>query len=189
MQIAFDQKGYDALWFICLFLIAAYIRLYGIKIMEKPLWGALLYLGGCGLVFLENLALSYVYEKTGELGHLIGSPYHYNHIFTLMAAIGIFCFFLSISFKEGKISRVICKIAPYTLGVYLLHEQIYVRYLWPQWLGAGKADNVAGLLVSAFFAVLIVFVVGILVDYVRSLLFQVGSRLIYGKKAGSSMGQ
>lgn len=183
VNIPFDERGYDALWFVCLFLVAAYIRLYGIKILEKPAHAAMLYVAGCVLLMLENLALSLVYEKTGELEHLIGTPYHYNHVFNLLAAVGIFMFFLNIRIKDGIFSDVICKIAPYTLGVYLLHEHIYIRYLWPQWLDVKTTQNVGMFLVEAIGKVLIVFVVGILVDYLRSLLFKLGSKLIHVKKA------
>lgn len=183
VQIQFDQHGYDALWFICLFLVAAYIRLYGLKILEKPLNAMLLYLVGCGLLMMEDFMFSVIYEKFGELWHLIGTPYHYNHIFNLLASIGLFMFFLQIKIKEGLFANLVCKIAPYTLGVYLLHEHIYVRYLWPRWFGAGASQNVGMFLGGAFGTVLIVFSIGILVDYLRSLIFKVGSKMIHVKKS------
>lgn len=183
VQIAFDKHGYDALWFICLFLVAAYIRLYGIKILEKPSRAAILYVAGCALLMVENLALSVVYEKSGELGHLIGTPYHYNHIFNFLASLGFFMLFMKVKIKEGIISNIICKIAPYTLGVYLLHEHIYVRFLWPKWFLAGESQNVGMFLLKAFGTVLIVFTMGIVVDYLRSLVFKVGSKLIHVKKS------
>lgn len=184
VQIAFDERGYDALWFICLFLVAAYIRLYGIKFLEKPIWGLLIYFVGRALAFAENITFSVVYKEIGELGHLVGTPFHYNHIFTFLASVGLFYFFLNVRIKEGKVASIICKISPYTLGVYLLHEHIYVRDLWPGWLGAGKATGAVSFLTSTFFAVIVVFVAGIVVDYLRSLLFKAGSNLIHkrGKK-------
>lgn len=180
VQIVFDERGYDALWFICLFLVAAYIRLYGIRFLEKPLHAAVLYVGGCMLALTENIVLSVIYAKTGELGHLIGTPMHYNHIWVLLAALGFFHLFLHVKMKEGWFSKIICKIAPYTLGVYLLHEHVYIKYLWPKWLGAGKATSVGGVLLSAIGAVLIVFFVGIIVDYLRSVFFDVVGK-VFGK--------
>lgn len=91
-------------------------------------------------------------------------------------------FFLNIRVKEGVVATVICKIAPYTLGVYLLHEQVYVRYLWPKWLDVKPTQNVGVFLIETIGKVLIVFVVGIIVDYLRSLLFKAGSKLIHVKK-------
>lgn len=187
VQIVFDERGYDALWFICLFLVAAYIRLYGVKLLEKKVVCLALYLGGCVLAFVENMALSLVYEKTGELAHLFGTPYHYNHTWVLLASIGLFSYFLKVEIKDGIFSKAVCAIAPYTLGVYLLHEHVYVKYLWPKWLLAGKSDNPIEFVLMAFMAVVVVFVLGISVDYLRSLLFKLGSKCFYGKKAGSSV--
>ena len=183
VQIVFDKHGYDALWFVALFLVAAYIRLYGIKFLEKKWIAICLYLGACSLVFIENLLISVVYEKTGELGHLIGTPYHYNHIGVFLASVGMFMWFLNIKIKEGFMTKVICAVAPYTLGVYLLHEHVYVRYLWPKWLKAGSAENVWQFLLMTFGSVFLVFCAGIFVDFIRSLLFKVGSKLTHVKKA------
>ncbi len=183
VQIVFDERGYDALWFICLFLVAAYIRLYGIRFLEKKVWAAIFYLGGVAMILAENLAISVVYEKTGELGHLIGTSYHYNHIFVFLSSVGLFMFFKQLKIKDGWFASLVCKIAPYTLGVYLLHEHIYVRYLWPKWLGCETVQGPVSLVVSALAAALVVFTVGILVDFVRSLLFKAGSKLIYVKRS------
>lgn len=183
VQIVFDKRGNDALWFICLFLVAAYIRLYGIGFLEKRVWAAVFYLGCCILTIVENMVFYIIFEKTGELEHLFGSPHHYNHILVFLASVGLFMFFKNTTIKDGWFAKIVCKIAPYTLGVYLLHEQIYVRYLWPNWLGADKVNGPLSLVLSAVAAVLVVFVVGIIVDYLRSLLFKAGSKFIHGKKA------
>lgn len=183
VQIVFDKRGYDALWFICLFLVAAYIRLYGIKFLEKKVWAALFYLVGAAMTLIESLALSVVYEKTGELQHLFGTTHHYNHIFVFLSSVGLFMFFMQVKIKDGWFATCVCKIAPYTLGVYLLHEQVYIRYLWPKWLGCENIGGTVSLVVSALGAVAVVFLVGIFVDFVRSLLFMAGSKIIHGKKA------
>lgn len=183
VQIKFDQHGYDALWFICLFLVAAYVRLYGIKFLEKRSNAILLYVACCVLMMGENMVFSLVYEKLGEMGHLVTTPYHYNHIFNLLASLGFFMFFLNVKIKDGLFANLVCKIAPYTLGVYLWHEHIYVRYLWPEWFGAGESQNVGIFLLKAFGTVLCVFVIGIVVDYLRGLVFKFGSKLIHVKKS------
>ena len=59
------------------------------------------------------------------------------------------------------------KIAPYTLGVYLLHENLGVRYAWQKWLGVEQIDGVLPLLLWTVLVVVVVFVLGILVDFVR----------------------
>ena len=92
-------------------------------------------------------------------------------------------FFLQVKIKDGWFSKLICKISPYTLGVYLLHEHVYIRYLWPKWFGCEKVQGTVSLIISAFTAVVVVFVVGIFVDFIRSFLFKAGSKLLYVKKS------
>lgn len=174
VQLMIDRKGYDCVWFICVFLVAAYIRLYGIPFLEKGKGrGWLCYFAGIAGIMVITIVVRMVYLKAGILNHFIGSAFHYNHILNLVAAIGLFYGFLKMQISpEGKPAKVICFIAPYTLGVYLLHEQIDLRNLWPNWLGATGEGNVIIFLGRCFLAVLIVFCVGVIVDAARKICFQ-----------------
>ncbi len=191
VEVTLGNRGYDISWFICLFLIAAYIRLYGIKWLERPRNAILLYFGAVIMIYAESIVLGILYEKTGKFVSLMGSSYHYNNIFTLLAALGLFMFFLNIKIPEGKIARVVCSISPYALGVYLMHEQIYFRELWVDWLKAGTATTPITFVLMAFGSVLLVFIVGIVVDFIRSKLFKliryVGRKLIGSKKTRNSI--
>lgn len=64
---------------------------------------------------------------------------------------------------------VIVKISPYTLGVYLLHENLGLRYTWQNWLGADKVNGIFSLLLHTILAAVIVFAAGIIVDALRAL--------------------
>lgn len=181
-QLALDNLGYDGLWFICVFLVAAYIRLYGLDfftIKGNGRRGILCYLAGCVGIFVVMFCVRAVYLKTGSLDHFVQNTYHYNHILNLFAAISLFYAFYHLKLDEKKwCSKLICKVAPYTLGVYLLHEQLDMRHLWPAWLGATLEENVAIFVLRALFAVVVVFVTGILVDMVRGALFGVVKKFI-----------
>lgn len=185
-QLAIDNKGYDGLWFVCVFLVAAYIRLYGLKfftIKGNGRRGTLCYLAGCVGIFVVMLCVRAVYLKTGSLDHFIQNTYHYNHVLNLFAAVSLFYAFYHWKLDEEKWwSKLICKVAPYTLGVYLLHEQIDIRFLWPQWLGATADCSVAVFVLRCILSVLIVFVVGILVDMVRGALFGVVKMFFKGAR-------
>lgn len=91
----------------------------------------------------------------------------YNHILPFLAAVGLFGTFVRTEIN-GKIASVINKVAPYTLGVYLLHENLGLRYTWQNWFRADKVANVGELLLWTLLAVLGVFVSGILVDMLRA---------------------
>ncbi len=179
VKLEMDNAGYDGLWFVCVFLVAAYIRLYGIPFFQKGKRGVLCYLGGCILIYGLTLGVRLVYLKSGRLGNFIHSPYDYNHILNLFAAISLFYAFSNWKLSGEKfMGKVILRVAPYTLGVYLLHEHIELRTLWPHWLGATLECSPWTLVLRAFGSVFLVFAVGILADMVRGALFDVVGKLL-----------
>ena len=75
-------------------------------------------------------------------------------------------------------AKAALKVAPYTFGVYLLHEQVEIRYLWPMWFGAGEIDGIGRLILGSVGAVLCVFIAGVLVDAARALIFSGISKVL-----------
>ncbi|MDE5892805.1 MAG: acyltransferase [Acetatifactor sp.] len=178
VQLEMDNLGYDGLWFLCVFLVAAYMRLYGIPFLQKGKRAALCYLCCCLLIYGLAMGVRLFYLKTGHLGNFIHAPYDYNHILNLFAAISLFYAFSNWKLSgEGPTGRIILRVAPYTLGVYLLHEHIELRYLWPHWLGATLECSLWLLVIRAVGSVILVFVIGILVDMARGMLFTAGKKL------------
>ena len=116
IQLEEDGKGYDCLWYLCVFCAAAYLRRFGIPFLQKKSRALLLYLIGIFGTFGEAMLLHLFYLKTGSLELILKIPYEYNHIFPFLASLGLFCLFLDSSI-QGKIGSVAVRIAPYTLGV------------------------------------------------------------------------
>lgn len=162
-----DGKGYDCLWYLCVFLVAAYIRRFGMKILEKKWICFLGYLLGVLGVFGLTMGLRLVYLATGSLEHIVKIAIEYNHLLPLAASVGLFGFFLKLRVPEG-LAGVINRIAPYTLGVYLLHENLGVRYAWQKWFGAESIAGVGELLGRTFLAAAAVFAAGVLIDMLRA---------------------
>ncbi|MDR2044034.1 MAG: acyltransferase [Clostridium sp.] len=175
IRLEMDNLGYDGLWFFCVYLCAAYLRRYGVRFFAgKPKRGFVCYFASCGGILGLALASRLVYLKTGRLESVLAATYHYNHILNLCGAVSLFYAFSQWKLREGRVSGWIRRIAPYTFGVYLLHEQLEIRYLWPRWLGAGRTGlegNAAAFLWRCLVAVLSVFTVGIFVDWLRGKLF------------------
>ena len=103
----------------------------------------------------------------------------YNHIFPLLAAVGLFAAFLRLKLG-GKLADLAVCVAPYTLGVYLLHENIGFRYSWQSWFGAKAVSSVPELLLRTLAAVVCIFLCGILIDMVRSALMKGLHKLLGG---------
>lgn len=179
-RLEMDNLGYDGIWFMCVYLIAAYMRLYGISLFTGSRRSLCLYLAGCGGILAVTMAVRAVYFKTSRFDDFIGAAYHYNHILNLFAAIALFYAFYHWKPSEGRVAGWIVKVAPYTFGVYLLHEHLELRYRWPQWLHVHGEGNPVVFILRSLGTVILVFVIGILVDMVRGLLFKAVGRMFAG---------
>ena len=190
VRLETDGLGYNCLWYVCMFVAAAYVRRFGVPFLEKKGTGIVLYMTCCLLIFGGTFGLRLIYLKTGSLGRMIQMCTEYNHILPFLAAVGLFSAFRRLKIS-GRFAVFVCKIAPYTLGVYLLHENLGLRYTWQNWLGADSLSgltsdrgfgavehtglgaglgSVGGLLIHVALAVVCVFIAGLLVDMLRGLL-------------------
>ncbi|MBQ8822334.1 MAG: acyltransferase family protein [Lachnospiraceae bacterium] len=186
VQLTLDEKGYDAIWFMCVFLVAAYIRLYGIPVFDSVRKGMVFYVVFVVFIFGWSMVLRWICLSTGLIKGVVQGAYHYNHVLNLLAAMALFCGFIHWNIpQEGRAAKFICKIAPYTFGVYLLHEHIEIRWLWPVWCGADVAESPLMMVVRALVSVVLVFVVGILVDMLRGMIFGL-VRKYWGKLFGKA---
>lgn len=172
IYIPIDRYGYDFGWFMCLFMIAAYIRLYSISFFNRRTKSLLVYVAavlgiwgisvGCGILSRKGLPLAYMMDMT----------YCYNHLLVLIASVALFYAFTYVRIPQGKISDIICKISSYTLGVYLLHENLAVRTKWQFWAGIENVRNGFEILPHMIITVLAVFTAGVAVDFVRDCIFK-----------------
>ncbi len=166
LRLEMDSKGFDFLWYFCVFVTAAYIRRFGLPILKTRKRALCLYAVCSLLAFGGNMALQFIYIRTGRLDNIQGLFMEYNHVLPFLAALGLFWAFVQTEVND-KITPVINKIAPHTLGVYLLHENMGLRYTWQKWLMADRISSVGELLFYSLSAVVCVFVCGILIDMLR----------------------
>lgn len=177
VRLETDKKGYDCLWYLCVFLTAAYVKKYGIPVLNKK-WKCLgLYVLGALGILAETMCFHQIYLKTGSLELIMRIATEYNHIFPFLAALGLFLTFLTTD-VSGVAAKTVIRVAPYTLGVYLLHENTGVRYLWQDWLGADRITGIPGLIAGTLVSLVIVFALGIVVDVVRAFVMNRLHRLL-----------
>ncbi len=203
VRLELDNLGYDALWFLVVYLIAAYIRLYGISFFEgkteknvgkeefsgtvsggNRLTGevkALLcfFLSGFAIYGL-TLLIRGAFFLTGQFENFIESAYGYNHLLTVCGAVSLFYVFKNRHIRENKVTSFLCRLAPCTFGVYLIHEHVHIRYEWPRWLGADSCNTPLSLLLHWLGAIVAVMIFGLAVDYLRNLLFLAAGKLLSG---------
>ena len=161
-----DSFGYTpTTYFFLVYFVSAYIRKYSGKILNSKVYtmfGAVI----CVLIAILLSALA-INEK---LFNGIADLFDVNSPLVLLTSIFIFSYFKNIQFN----SRIINYIAGSMFGVYLIHEDSFVRpFIWQNILssnlyaGSGIEYLLAGLLFS-----LIVFISCILIDIIfRRLIF------------------
>ena len=175
-EIPTDDYGYGYGWFMVLFLIAAYIRLYGIRLFDSAKKGFLWYLGGVLVTFAIKAAYGYMARNYGHFEYSMDMTNAYNYLGVLFSSVALFCAFVHVELKDNAASRLVCTIAPLTFGVYLLHENVILRLKWPFYLGVDKVTGFWGQLLHMLASVLIVFTVGIIIDYIRKKIFDLFTR-------------
>ncbi|MGL5259885.1 MAG: acyltransferase [Lachnospiraceae bacterium] len=167
MLLSTDKYGYDFGWFICLFLIAGYIRMYGMPVINTKEKAAILYLLSVFFVFAIGFVSARIGTEIDAFSYYSNMAYSYNYILVLSASLGLFLYFLYRKINHNLISRIILKISPLTFGVYLLHENIAIRSLWQDWFGVYLYKNSFYFIPHMILVVSIIFVIGCSVEYIR----------------------
>ncbi|MCR5674770.1 MAG: acyltransferase [Lachnospiraceae bacterium] len=183
-----DDYGYGFGWFLTLYLIAAYMRKYDVRILNSGRGGLLVYAVSSALIFALKLAVHMVNLRTGRLASFYGTPFDYNYILCLTAALGIFSAFRYLKLKEGWLAQAVRFVAPLTFGVYLLHEHREIRDRWLVWvqdfIGPIPRENVPLLVLHIIASVIIVFLAGIMIDFIRGTMFRWFIRVMRDTKPG-----
>ena len=186
-----DRYGYDFGWFIFLYLTAAYIRRYGIRFFQKKKRGALVYFGSCAAVAGITLAALVVCARTGALEYYVTVPFHYNFIFCLTGALGLFMAFGGLRIRSEKLERCISRLSPGMFGVYLIHEHMDISARWTGWIIGTPSEHLGGYLMQMTESVLLVFLLAAAIDLVRGKCFLLAERLLaktsFGKKCGEAI--
>lgn len=156
-------------WFVALYFIAAYIRLYGlIPNMNHRQWGiCTIVLVALGALSVLGMAAVYKFKLISEW-----APYYFitdsNKIMPLIIAISSFMYF-----KEVKISnsKLINSLGAATFGVLLIHanSDTMRTWLWKEVVAPAEhvSDSVLHTIAYAILSVVIIFSVCAVIDIMR----------------------
>lgn len=175
-ELAIDDSGVSFVWFIALFVVAGYIRLYGMSFIDTKLKSFLLYIFSAFGILCFRYVASALAARIPAI-NLYSNVTDYNFFFVFTGALGLFGLFKNMHIRDNVITRFLVRIAPYTFGVYLLHEHLLLRYRWLGWLKVSEKYGIYRVL-HLCGCVLIIMAVGIIVDMIRKLVFDVGEKLI-----------
>ncbi len=148
------SMGYNAIWFILLYFIVAFIRKYDISLNN-----VMLVVGG--VVFIACVVI----------GYFIGGKYISLH--TILMSLYIFLVAKRFAIKNAIVSKVICFISPLTFGVYLISDSPEMRgWMYENLFHSSSfAGNKFAVLILIGFA-LATFVACALIEYMRQLAFK-----------------
>lgn len=165
-----DDRGNSFVWFIMLFMIAGYIRLYGIKILENNLMSFIVYILSAVLIVFCKMGFSTFVSQHPGYEQLLLVPVHYNFVFVLSASLAFFYLFKNMKLKENLFTKFLVRISPFVFAVYLIHEHLLIRYEWVKWFKV--ADSFAAFrIVHIILTVIIIFAIGIILDIFRYYFF------------------
>ena len=154
--------------FSFLFLLAGYIKINGLpQILKRHPWLSIVTI--TLIMFVPAMAYNVYRLKCGQSLMLLASDRTFIALFLSFAVFGIFCS----KTMDGKISSLICRIAPYTLGVYLIHcHPSLQQFIWiytipdswasPQWLTCP---------INILLSAAVIFIICVVIDIVRKWLF------------------
>ena len=178
-----DHFGYDYGWFLCLYLIAAYVRKYDVVLFYNAKRSALVFVFSCLMIGIMSVVIYYYNLRFGGLNYYAEVPIHLNFVFTLTGSLGLFSLFRFYKMREGWFADVVRFIAPLTFGVYLLHMHIEIKDRWVIWLthllGEVPTESIILYLWHLIRSVLIVFAAGVFVDWIRKMIFDYVGRVLH----------
>jgi hypothetical protein len=180
--------GWGLMWFIVLYITAAWFRLY-YRPNHKPMGWLFAYLLIPFMIAVAQVVLGRL--NIGILHSIVSNWFRYDSSPVYLMTIFLFIGFLNIQIKHEKISALICRIAPLTFGVYLIHAHANVSpWSW-------EILNLPDKMTSGIFpliqlgSVLTIFLICIIIDFIQKNTFgaleQCGSIITACNKAYTSL--
>jgi hypothetical protein len=165
--------AYGIVWFLVLYITGAYIKKYPHdEITTKKRFyiycftGTLVPLSCIGAMILYKITSI---QKFWDFKQLF---YHYNSILVYPASIALFCVILKVDIKNPNINRLIKYFAPATFGVYLIHDNRFLRMIIWEILSPAQFGESYMLILYCIGCVAGIFVVCTLIEKVRNLLMR-----------------
>lgn len=184
-----NNNGYTLYSFVCLYIVGAYLRRYPLeksylfKNTSKGLYQLILLFTFFFMLianFVNTSFFSFILKYNPVIkefgGYIVNTRLSYSNPFIVIQSIAYFLFFGTLTIKNNK---VINKLASLTFGVYLIHENNFVRSLLYTWIGIdGHKIYSYSFLINVFCSAIGIYVVCSLIEFLRQILF----KFIYDRK-------
>lgn len=113
-------------WFVLMYLIGAYIRLYDFEKFSKKAikWFSVI---GYVVFIIVACGITYMSQYNSSLFRFVNKISSMNSIIVLVEAVLIFMAFKNLEIKNSRVINVLGKSS---VGVYLLHDSIFRIGFW-----------------------------------------------------------
>ncbi|MCM1244892.1 MAG: acyltransferase [Roseburia sp.] len=156
--------------FIVVYLLVGYLKKYPLPILSNRKLLFLIAIGTYLFIFLfavlyrrYELHLPLMLREVAEGGLFFSN--HYESIPAFVCAFALFFWFKNLSVKY---SRIINTCAKATFGIYVMHQvPVFLMPLWHQIFKTDSWINTPKLLPGSIVVIFTVFIVGVLIDFVR----------------------
>ena len=156
------------IWFIIIYFVGAYIRLYPIKAFDNIKNSLVFSAAVFGFMELSIVAIEMLSGFFGKLGTT--EPAYFwppNSVPMFLLSVGVFNIFLKTEVPHNKLINLL---ASTTLGIYLLHDGILNEYLWENVFKNASHQESPYLILYILGTAIIVFAVCAVIDLLRGLL-------------------
>lgn len=135
-QVFLGHPSHGLIWFILLYFIAGYLRLYGLR--RPKLVGGIVFAASGALLMAIFVAEAIVSANASQVHPLMVAFFRhvnlvgYNSLLPLLLSVSSFVLFLNWKLPGGKwLGRIGAFLAPTAFGVYLIQEHNAIRSaLW-----------------------------------------------------------
>ena len=165
-----QYQGNSLLWFVTLYAIAGYARIYGFnsKFTSKH------YFGFWGVFSILTYATSVIFTIMGSRWNIFSThaTYFYGQekLSTLLISLSLFMAFATLKMNYHKWINVI---ASATFGVYLIHDNGIVRpFLWMEVFKNAQYQDSMMLIPYSIVIVIMVYIVCTMIDLLRQKIFE-----------------
>ena len=170
-SVASISSGYSVIWFIMLYIVGGYLRLYPPRI--KKIWVFCVYLA-CTLALW---GMSYM-TNSNFFTNLIYQSLDYNTPLVLLASACLILLFRDIRIKNETVHRIICFVSSCSFGIYLFQESHIKPYIYFNIL---HVESAYGSPWSACYVLLFalgIFAMGFAVEIIRKLIVGLSKKAI-----------
>lgn len=161
MNSVYIPTYFSLSWFIYLYILGAYLKLYS-KYNGTITKNVLL----LSLILIVNILSSYVGKMF--FGKHLSILYDYNFIFNMIGTFLLFNIFKKIDIKNMHLINIVDKIVPLILAVYIISDNRVIRmFIWHDIFKVDLFVNSPYMIIHIILTVFIIFLISFAIEIIR----------------------